>query len=110
MEPAPVTPAVQAEAPRRRRGRPPQRGLAEQRRRQIVESAYQVFAELGYERASVSDVAKRAGIGQGTIYRYFDSKRELLDHVVDYGFELLLDTAGIENGEQRPESAEAFTE
>lgn len=106
MEPATVTPA---EPPRRRRGRPPQRGLAEQRRRQIVEAAYQVFAELGYERASVADVARHAGIGQGTIYRYFASKRELLDHVVDYGFELLLDSAGID-ATGLPETAEAFTE
>lgn len=98
-----------AETPRRRRGRPPQEGLAEQRRQQIVESAFAVFAERGYEGASISDVAKHAGIGQGTVYRYFDSKRELLDHVVDFGFERLLDTTGFADPQDFPGSVEEFS-
>lgn len=39
--------------------------------------------DKGYERASVGDIAKRAGMGQGTLYRYVDGKRELLDLVFD---------------------------
>jgi AcrR family transcriptional regulator len=85
------TPTTGPAKPRARRGRPPELGLAERRRHQLVESACAVFAEHGYETASMSDVAKHAGVGQGTVYRYFPSKRELLDHVLDHGVERMLD-------------------
>ena len=52
--------------------------LRGERRRQIVEAALAVFAEKGFNAANVSDVAARAGVSQGTIYWYFDSKEELL--------------------------------
>ncbi|SED44502.1 HTH-type transcriptional repressor KstR2 (plasmid) [Tsukamurella tyrosinosolvens] len=71
------------EAPRPRRGRPPSVGLAERRREQLTDAAFTVFAEQGYEQASVADIAKRAGMGQGTLYRYVEGKRELLDLVFD---------------------------
>lgn len=103
-------PTAEADPPRPRRGRPPQEGLAEKRREQIVASAYLVFAEQGYEAASISAVAKHAGIGQGTVYRYFESKRELLDHVVDYGFERLIDASGLDDMRDLPDTAEGFTE
>ncbi len=72
-----------AEAPRPRRGRPPSVGLAERRREELTDAAFTVFAEQGYEHASVADIAKRAGMGQGTLYRYVEGKRELLDLVFD---------------------------
>ncbi|WP_280267037.1 TetR/AcrR family transcriptional regulator [Nocardia wallacei] len=69
---------------RRPRGRPKQEGLAEQRREQIVEAAYEVFTEQGYRATTVSEIARRAGVGQGTVYRYFDSKVEILREVFDW--------------------------
>ncbi|WP_051158989.1 TetR/AcrR family transcriptional regulator [Tsukamurella sp. 1534] len=68
---------------RPRRGRPRSAGLAERRREELTDAAFSVFAEQGYEKASVSEIARRAGIGQGTLYRYVDGKRELLDLVFD---------------------------
>lgn len=76
--------------PRRKRGRPPVEHLEEQRRSQIVAAAVTVFAERGYEATTMSDIARRAGIGQGTVYRYVASKRELLDLVFDYSVEEIL--------------------
>jgi AcrR family transcriptional regulator len=52
--------------------------LREERRRQIVEAAMTVFSKKGFHAANVSDVAAEAGVSQGTIYWYFDSKDELL--------------------------------
>lgn len=78
-----VTESGVAEAPRPRRGRPPSVGLAERRREELTDAAFTVFAEQGYEHASVADIAKRAGMGQGTLYRYVEGKRELLDLVFD---------------------------
>lgn len=77
--------------PRQRRGRPVSVGLADQRREQLTRAAYEVFVEFPYEEAPVSEIARRAGVGQGTLYRYVDGKRELLDLVVDWCAEQLLD-------------------
>jgi TetR/AcrR family transcriptional regulator len=52
--------------------------LREERRRQILEAALEVFSQKGFNAANVSDVAARAGVSQGTIYWYFESKEELL--------------------------------
>jgi len=79
--------AEAANPPRRKRGRPPIENLEEQRRAQIIASAVAVFAERGFEAATMSDIARHAGVGQGTIYRYVASKRELLDLVFDYSVE-----------------------
>lgn len=74
-------------AARRKRGRPPVRHLEEQRRAQIIASAVALFVERGYHATTMSDIARHAGIGQGTIYRYVPSKRELLDLVFDFSVE-----------------------
>ncbi|GAA5077580.1 TetR/AcrR family transcriptional regulator [Nocardia iowensis] len=89
-----------------RRGRPPLAGLPERRRQQIIESAYAVFVDRGYEGTAISDVAAHAGIGQGTVYRYFTSKREILDHVVDFGIEKLVDALQPHTLLSRPTSAD----
>ena len=48
----------------------------------IVESARKVFCFYGFENGSIGNIAKDAGIAEGTIYSYFDSKRALLDEVL----------------------------
>ena len=58
--------------------RPPK----EQRIDTIVESARKVFCAYGFEKGSIEDIAKEAGIAEGTIYRYFDSKQGLLNEVL----------------------------
>ncbi|QTX05116.1 TetR/AcrR family transcriptional regulator [Agromyces archimandritae] len=52
-------------------------------RRKLLEAAEHVFAELGYQEASVSRITERAGVGQGTFYLYFDSKLDLFDELVE---------------------------
>lgn len=75
--------------PPRGRGRPRTPGLEERRRTQIIESAVAVFVERGYHATTMADIARHAGVGQGTLYRYVPSKRELLDLVFDYSVEEL---------------------
>lgn len=48
------------------------------RRAQILDAAAQVFAEKGFHRATIRDVAKVAGVADGTIYNYFTNKADLL--------------------------------
>lgn len=54
------------------------RTLTEERRKQILDAASQVFAEKGFERATIAHVAKKAGIAEGSIYNYFKNKSDLL--------------------------------
>lgn len=44
----------------------------------IIEAAYQVLAEQGFEKASTKEIAKQAGISQGLINYYFLSKEDLM--------------------------------
>jgi AcrR family transcriptional regulator len=41
------------------------------------------FSERGYHQTGISHIAKRLGIGHGTFYRYFENKRDILEHVID---------------------------
>jgi AcrR family transcriptional regulator len=58
---------------------------ADQRRRQLIEVALDVFSERGFHQTSMDDVAVRAGVTKPVLYQHFPSKRalyvELLDHV-----------------------------
>jgi TetR/AcrR family fatty acid metabolism transcriptional regulator len=52
--------------------------LKRQREQRILDAAATTFAEKGYHRATVHDVAVQADVADGTIYNYFDSKFDLL--------------------------------
>lgn len=57
---------------------PIQEQLIEARQNQILDAATQVFAEKGFHGATIRDVARAAGIADGTIYNYFENKTALL--------------------------------
>jgi AcrR family transcriptional regulator len=59
------------------------RGETRTRRTEILDAAAVLFAEKGYERTPVKEIAERAGIAPGTIYIYFDGKRDLLLSIAD---------------------------
>ena len=48
------------------------------KRERILRAAVDVFAEFGYFNAKVAQIAKSAGVADGTIYLYFDGKEDLL--------------------------------
>ena len=50
----------------------------EVRRSHILEAAAQVFAERGYHRATIKDIARAAGVSDGSIYNVFENKTALL--------------------------------
>ena len=51
-------------------------------RRRLLEAAETVFADLGYHDASIVKLTEAAGVGQGTFYLYFTSKKEIFDELV----------------------------
>lgn len=48
----------------------------------ILDAATQVFARFGFAKASVDDIARRAGVGKGTVYLHFENKEALFATVV----------------------------
>ncbi len=62
---------------------PPRPDLSEARRQQILDAAMQVFARLGFDKARMEDIARRAGLAKGTLYLYFKSKEEIILGVLD---------------------------
>lgn len=51
--------------------------MTQEKREAILGAALAVFGERGFHGASVPEIAKRAGVGAGTIYRYFNNKEDL---------------------------------
>ena len=47
---------------------------------QILQAAIKIFARQGYYKSTVSQVAREAGVADGTIYLYFKNKDDILDH------------------------------
>ncbi len=57
--------------------------VARARREQIVEAATRVFAQKGFSRATTREVARAAGVSEGTIYNYFEDKDALLMAILE---------------------------
>lgn len=60
----------------RKGGRPPA-GTDPEKRRKIMEGADKAFSTLGFDAASMSDVAREAGVSKATLYVYFQDKEHL---------------------------------
>lgn len=54
-----------------------------ERRAQILESARDVFARVGYHQATIDHVVAEAGVARGTFYLYFDDKRAVFAELID---------------------------
>jgi AcrR family transcriptional regulator len=70
------------ESPSSTEARPRERLAPEERRDKLLDAALAVFSELGFERATLNDVADRVGATKGCLYHYFESKEKLLLELV----------------------------
>src|SRR5215207_7855971 len=77
--PAPAIPVPEAR---------PLRADARRNRERILKAARAVFADQGID-AQIDDVARRAKVGVGTVYRHFPTKELLLDAIVREHFDAL---------------------
>jgi AcrR family transcriptional regulator len=68
------------------------RRTPDERPRQILNAALEVFGEAGLAGAKIDDIAERAGISKGTIYLYFPSKDELFREVLRDAFGEIVET------------------
>ena len=56
--------------------------ITKQRKQQILDAALTIFSRKGFAEATTAEIARTAGIAEGTIYKYFPSKRELMVAVI----------------------------
>lgn len=61
----------------------PRRKTAEQRRQDILKAALKIFAEKGYNGSTTAEIARAAEVAEGTIFRHFSTKKELLIAVLE---------------------------
>jgi len=86
--------------------RRPRRADAQQTHDRILAVANAVFTEHGAD-ASLNEVAQRAGVGPGTLYRHFPTRQALLEALLSERFAELRDTA--RDLLDAPDTAEALT-
>ena len=48
----------------------------------LMNSAYELFTEIGFHNTTIAEIAKRAGLGKGTFYLYFRDKEDVRDSVI----------------------------
>lgn len=77
-------------------------------RREIIDAAFDCFAERGYHATGIADIAARLGIGHGTFYRYFENKRDIVEHVVSGVVERILATLAEENAPDAVDTLEDY--
>ena len=63
----------------------------EERKQEILDTALKLFGERGYERTSITDIAKAIGVAQGLCYRYFPSKEALFDSAMEQYADVLVE-------------------
>ncbi|MFD4368583.1 TetR/AcrR family transcriptional regulator [Rhodococcus sp. NPDC058521] len=76
-------------------------------RRDIIDASFSCFAEQGYHGTGIADIATRLGIGHGTFYRYFENKRDIIDHVLD---DLVARIVGSLVTDNAPDAADSLDE
>jgi AcrR family transcriptional regulator len=56
---------------------------ASSKRRQILDGAQKVFMDLGFDGASMNEIARAAGVSKGTLYVYFADKNRLFEAILE---------------------------
>ncbi|SET37109.1 transcriptional regulator, TetR family [Natronincola peptidivorans] len=75
--------------------------LKEKREFEIIQAAFKVFSKHGFHEAKMEEIARKAGIGKGTVYEYFSSKKELFQEMIRRMIEVYIEGAkGIAAGKK----------
>ena len=77
-------------------------------RQEIIDAAFACFADNGYHATAIADIAARLGIGHGTFYRYFENKRDIVDHVINDLFARLATALAGSNAPDAVETLEGY--
>ena len=70
------------------------------KRKCILEAAMRLFSKKGYEQTSIEELAREAGIGKGTVYSYFQTKKDIVrafcEDELDYVRQELAENANLD--------------
>lgn len=79
-------------------------------RETIIENARREFAQHGYNRIDMDEIAKAAGLKRATLYKYFKSKEEILEYCIEQETEMIKRVAGkiLTNFENPVEALEEY--
>lgn len=64
--------------------------LSEEKQENVMRAAINEFSKQGFEKGNIGAIAKRAGVAKGSMYQYFENKRELFLYSVKWSTELLV--------------------
>ena len=79
-------------------------------RQEIIDAAFDCFAESGYHATGIADIATRLGIGHGTFYRYFENKRDIIEQVFNDLLARILAQLTERNAPQAPTTRAEYRE
>jgi TetR/AcrR family transcriptional regulator, fatty acid metabolism regulator protein len=85
--------AVHSKIQSRMRRAQEENGTPAEKHSRILTAAIEVFAANGYFNSRVADIAKRAGVADGTIYLYFKNKEQILMAAIDFAFSTFMQAA-----------------
>ena len=77
---------------------------AHEKRRLILNAAVRVFAQKGFHRCRISDIANEAGVAYGLVYHYFEHKEAILNTIFDENWGLF--TKVLETLKEQPDPLE----
>ena len=63
--------------------------IREVRKKEIMDTALELFAIEGFDKTSISKIAAKAGISKGLLYNYFSSKEDLIKSIIFVGLDSL---------------------
>lgn len=78
--------------------------LIQERQQQILRAAAQIFAEKGFDAATIRDIARAAGVAEGSIYLYFKNKQDLLVHLPRQFIQPPVDASRAASSDAAPET------
>jgi len=64
--------------------------LRDEKQEAILRAAIHEFVKNGFARAKTSDIAQNAGISKGSVFQYFENKKELFTHCAKWGLEVFM--------------------
>lgn len=79
------------------------KSVKSQKRKKIVDKAWELFAKNGYEETKVEDITKELGVSKGSFYTYFATKDELLYEILGKIKKEIIDTLETIDTNQMPE-------
>lgn len=82
--------------------------MSNDKRTELMETAIKLFSEKGYFSTSVQEIAEECGISKGSVYKYFDSKEDLLIQVFEHNHYKMLQKANNINLDESLSAQERF--